>query len=62
MAENEANLVKASVVAERLGVSAHTINRKAKQGELPSHRVGKSYRFNLREVLEFTKTKPKGEN
>lgn len=49
-------LVKAAEVAKALKVSIQTINRMAKRREIPAHKAGKkSFRFNLKEVLEATK-------
>ena len=38
-------------LAAIMGVSTDTIRRAARRGEIPSTRVGRAYRFDLRQVL-----------
>jgi excisionase family DNA binding protein len=49
------SLLGAAAVAHYLGVSARTVERQARRGELPSVKVGRSRRYDLgqiRRVLE----------
>jgi PTS system nitrogen regulatory IIA component len=43
-------------VARLLSVSEHTVHRWARDGSLPSHRVGQQYRFNRVELQEWAAT------
>lgn len=53
-------LVKAAEVAKALKVSVQTVNRMAKRREIPAHKAGKkSFRFNLKDVLDATKIEPR---
>ena len=43
-------------LAEALQVSPRTIRRRVSERRIPFHKIGRSVRFNLSEVLEATKT------
>lgn len=45
-------LVSAREIAAEVGVTAKTIQNIANAGKLPHYRVGKTFRFNLKECLE----------
>lgn len=42
--------IKAKEVAVLLGMDVYTVYRKAKSGQIPCHRFGRSYRFRLSEI------------
>ncbi|MDE2440873.1 MAG: helix-turn-helix domain-containing protein [Betaproteobacteria bacterium] len=45
-------------LAERLGVSAQTVDRMAARGDIRVHRVGKAPRFLWSEILQDTAEQP----
>jgi PTS system nitrogen regulatory IIA component len=50
------NLMKIDEVAELLRVSDKTIRRLAIRGELPTTRIGKSYRFIRSDIVRWAKS------
>ena len=42
-------------LAEELGVCERTVRRMVKDGEIPYHKIGSSYRFVLEEVIDATR-------
>lgn len=48
-------LLTAKQLSKELGLSTHYIYRLSSEGLIPSHRIGKSIRFSLSEILEETK-------
>jgi excisionase family DNA binding protein len=50
MTQASSALVEANAVAEQFRVSARTVYRLAKDGKIPSYRVGRQIRFSLSEV------------
>lgn len=48
-------LMTARQIAEHTGISAKTIYRMKKRGEIPYHQIGRQVRFKLCEVEETTK-------
>ena len=49
-------------VSEMLQVSKHTLYRLTKNGELPSLRVGKSLRYDAKEIYEYMRKNVKEYN
>lgn len=47
--------VKAEVVAEHLGVSKKTVYKLAREGKIPSYRIGRMVRFSLEDIDEEAK-------
>ena len=44
------NYIRASELAEKLGVSEQTIYRLTRKGEIPAYRIGRMLRYKLSEV------------
>ncbi len=51
----EAKLLTPEVLADRLGVPVSWVYEQSRQGNIPTHRIGKYVRFNLNEVLASQK-------
>jgi len=51
-----APLVSVHEAAERLGVSVNTVRRRVKSGDIPSTRIGKAVRVDLRKVRPLTQS------
>lgn len=52
LAETDAPLVRAEVIAKRLDVHKRTVCLWAQNGTIPCRRIGGIVRFNLQEVME----------
>lgn len=51
----EQRLMTATEVAEWLRINIDTVYAKAVSGEMPSHKIGRSRRFELEELKEWLK-------
>jgi excisionase family DNA binding protein len=54
-----ANIVTAKQIAQYLKLTESTIYKLASTGELPGFRIGKSWRFDMDEILERIKDEKK---
>ena len=51
--ESKSRWLSVDDIAQHLGVSKETIYRWAEKGKIPSHKVGRQWKFNLQQVDEW---------
>lgn len=54
-------LMNVEETAEYVGLSAFTVRRLAKHGQLPAAKVGRAYRFKKEDIDSYLRTQYKGD-
>ena len=59
-ASSPTELIDAETVAKKLSIPLSWVYEQSRQGNIPTHRIGKYIRFDIREVLESQQRKLTG--